>query len=235
MAAGKGSRFGSDLPKQFCKIDGIPVLVITLNRLNAIFLNPEFSSRYDYANIVVLNQAHTDTWNSICKEFDVPAHMIVYGGQTRWESVKNAIDHITHSGQVIDADTIITVHDGARPVINSRLYAGVLAGIGNGSGCIPAVPVVDSLRQIGSDSTYSIPLDRASIRAVQTPQAFRGNLLAQAYQQPFDETFTDDASVMAKAGYADILLSEGDPHNIKITLASDLKIASIYLADEPST
>ncbi len=232
VAAGKGSRFGSDTPKQFCRINGMPVLAITLNRIGEIFGNNELSDEYNTTNIVVLNDAYRGLWAEICAQFSIAPHMIVSGGKSRWESVKNAIDTIIDDLAESLESTIITVHDGARPVIDYDLFAGVIDGITDGDGCIPVIPVVDSLRAIDLTTGSSIPLNRDLIRAVQTPQAFRGELLADAYKLPFDASFTDDASVMAKAGYTDIRLSSGNPNNIKITLSSDLEIASIYLRNE---
>lgn len=104
----------------------------------------------------------------------------------------------------------------------------------NASGAIPTVAVSDSLRMLDDDGVNSHPVDRQRLRAVQTPQAFDGMKLKQAYTLPYEPGFTDDASVMAAAGYTDITLVEGDPHNIKITLPDDLAIASLYLRNEPT-
>lgn len=235
VAAGKGSRFGSDLPKQFCRIEGTPVLAITLSRLDRIFATEPLATEYDAETILVLSEHRLELWNDICSEHPVPPHTIVIGGATRWESVKNAVEHIKDNHYGDFSSTIITVHDGARPLIDSRLFRDVINGIGDGDGCIPAVAVVDSLRQLDAVNGTSHPLDRAYIRAVQTPQAFPADRLVKAYLLPYRPTFTDDASVMAEAGYCDIRMSEGNPHNIKITLPSDLKIASIYLQDEPAS
>ena len=162
VAAGKGNRFGSEIPKQFCLLKGKPVLVHTIERIKSIF-----------------------------SELDT-------------SSVKTSYD----------ADTILVLSKGH---------------IELGQGSIPTVPVVDSLRQIDASTGKSAPIDRDFIRAVQTPQAFHAARLIEAYRLPYKPTFTDDASVMAEAGFDNIRLSEGNPHNIKITLPTDLEIASIYL------
>ncbi len=235
VAAGKGSRFGSDLPKQFCKIGNTPVLAITLQRLDDIFTNNLLTAKYEAKTLLVLSEHHLELWKDICSEFPIPPHTIIIGGASRWESVKNAVEYIRDNNIVDFGSAVITVHDGARPLIDAKLYTDVINGISDGDGCIPAVAVVDSLRQIDKTSGASHPLDRATIRAVQTPQAFPSDRLINAYLLPYKPTFTDDASVMAEAGYTDIRMSEGNPHNIKITLPSDLKIASIYLQDEPAS
>ena len=86
------------------------------------------------------------------------------------------------------------------------------------------IPVTDSLRHIDGHA-----VNRAEFRAVQTPQAFRADLLRRAYSLPYSDTFTDDASVMSAAGFSDIALTEGDPMNLKITLPLDLEIAKLYI------
>ena len=166
-------------------------------------------------------------WDELCETFCFSSPQIVYGGDSRWQSVKNAIDSIEN----ITSDSIITIHDGARPLVNSAMIARVIAGVSECDGAIPVVPVTDSLRQVAADGT-SAPIDRSSFRAVQTPQAFRAIHLTEAYALPFDDSFTDDASVMAAAGYTNIALVDGDTRNIKITNPSDIEIASILMHRE---
>jgi len=110
----------------------------------------------------------------------------------------------------------------------------IIRGVATVSVARPAVAVSDSLRMLDDDGVNSHPVDRQRLRAVQTPQAFDATKLKQAYTLPYEPVFTDDASVMAAAGYTDITLVEGDPHNIKITLPDDLAIASLYLRNEPT-
>lgn len=178
--------------------------------------------------VIVLNPDHIEFWHELCEANSFQSPHIINGGSTRWESVKNAIDYfLANKG---DAD-IITVHDGARPLVNTPLIQRIIDSASRHSGAIPAVPVSDSLRTLFDDGT-SRPIDRSRIRAVQTPQAFNAHQLIDAYNLPYVDTFTDDASVMVAAGYDDIALVDGDSHNIKITLHDDLAIASIYLANE---
>ena len=231
VAAGKGNRFGSEIPKQFCLLKGKPVLVHTIERIKSIFSELDTSSvktSYDADTILVLSKDHIELWNKLSTQFQVPPHIVVTGGSSRWESVKNAIEYVK-TNYKIDDSQIITIHDGARPIIDVRLFMNVLEGVREADGCIPTVPVVDSLRQIDASTGKSAPIDRDFIRAVQTPQAFHAARLIEAYRLPYKPTFTDDASVMAEAGFDNIRLSEGNPHNIKITLPTDLEIGSIYL------
>lgn len=202
VAAGSGSRFGSLLPKQFCMLRGQSVLDHAIGRLNDAL--PESTT------VAVLAPQFMDR---------VSGHTVVSGGATRWESVKNAIDATAD----IDADVII-VHDGARPLPSAGMIRRVVAACREHHGAIPVVAVTDSLRHI--DGT---PANRADFCAVQTPQAFRADLLRRAYDLAFRPEFTDDASVMTAAGFSDIAMVEGDPMNIKITHPADIEIAEIYL------
>lgn len=219
VAAGSGSRFGATLPKQYCELAGRPVVMTTIERFRR--------ATPDALIILVINPAHEELWHDLCSRHDFTSPVTVYGGATRWESVKNAISQINASAQRPD---IITVHDGARPCIDTDLITRVTDAIAQGHSCaIPVTPVVESLRLISSDG-QSQPVDRSRYRAVQTPQAFNARLLTEAYRLPYSTDFTDDASVMAAAGYNDTVLVDGDPRNIKITHPDDLAIASIYLS-----
>ncbi len=163
-------------------------------------------------------------WKSLCEQYDFTSPEITFGGASRWESVKNAIEAIQ---EPIPDDAIITVHDGARPMVSTELIHRVIEPVIAGApGAIPVTPVCESLIMPQGDA--SIPVDRARYRAVQTPQAFNAKLLSQAYRLPFRKEFTDDASVMAAAGHPQMILVDGDPKNIKVTLPADIKIAELF-------
>lgn len=217
VAAGSGSRFGSELPKQFCELNGKPVLMHTIAGIR--------NGCPDVKIVLVLNRKHQDLWQDLCSRHNFMSPDVRFGGATRWESVKNALSDINlpHNRK-----SIVMVHDGARPIVKPELLHRIIEAAADATGVIPVIPVSDSLRMI-SDDGRSVPVDRGLFRAVQTPQAFDGQLLLDAYKLPYRDTFTDDASVMAAASYPDIKLVDGDPCNIKITLPYDLKIASLYL------
>ena len=219
VAAGSGSRFGAPLPKQFCNLaDGRPVLMTTIERLRRA--DPEADM------IVVLSEDMKDRWLDMCRACGFESPRIATGGATRWHSVRSALDMVD-----TDSTDVITVHDGARPVVSREIVADVLAQVRNGSdGAIPAVAVTDSLRAVGPDGRSSHAVDRTVFRAVQTPQAFRAASLIEAYRLDWRPEFTDDASVMEAAGFTDIVLTQGSPLNIKITHPGDIEIADLYLA-----
>lgn len=216
VAAGRGSRFGADCPKQYCMLNGQPVLMHTITRMREALPKSKI--------ILVISKDMHPLWDEQCRDAKFISPPIIYGGATRWQSVKNAIDSIVET----PTDAIISIHDGARPNIDSALVERVISAAKKSSGAIPAIPVTDSLRKVHHNGT-SEPIDRTAFRAVQTPQAFRADRLIAAYDLPYNPKFTDDASVMAAAGYLDISLVEGDSRNIKITNPADIEIAAILM------
>ena len=175
----------------------------------------------------MLSEAHVELWRNLCGRSGFESPRIVFGGASRWESVRHAVMSLDITG----AGDVITVHDGARPLVEERVIREtVLAAAADGvDGAIPVVPVTDSVRIVSADGT-SRPVARQSLRAVQTPQAFPAGLLREAYGMPFSPDFTDDASVMSAFGHGNIVLTAGSSENIKITHPSDLALAGYILA-----
>lgn len=216
VAAGTGSRFGAERPKQFCMLDSEPVLCHTVRHL--LEAVPE-------AHIItVVSHSMVDYWQELAEKYGTPAGRIVEGGATRWESVRNALDTIPVDGD----DTIVLVHDGARPLVDSDTVRRVIEATSHGRSAVPVVLVTDSLRLVAADGR-SVAVNRSDYRAVVTPQGFMASDLKEAYRLPFTPSFTDDASVMAAAGFSDTVLVESKPSNIKITNPGDLALASWYL------
>lgn len=216
VAAGSGLRFGSPLPKQFCLLGDRPVVMHTIDA---------FRSANPAATIsIVISRDMAPLWNDLCSKHNFRSPAIVYGGTTRWESVRNAIQSLPQSD-------IIMIHDGVRPLVDTDLISRLTSIISDNKsvdGVIPAIPVTDSLRKINSNG-QSKSIDRAFMRAVQTPQAFPSYKLRKAYSMPYRNEFTDDASVMEAAGFDNIVLTEGSPENIKITNPGDLALAEFYM------
>lgn len=214
VAAGSGRRFGAELPKQFHPVGGRPALMHAVDAMR----------RYGRGGMVVtvLNPDYIGYWADVCASSGFDPGPLVAGGDTRWQSVKNAVD-----AYGADAD-IITVHDGARPLVGKSVVEAVVEAVASGAkGAVPAVALSDSIRLVGADG-HSMAVDRSAYMAVQTPQGFSGEEFRKAYGAPYRPTFTDDASVMEAAGY-DVSLVEGSPANIKVTNPSDIAIAEILL------
>lgn len=215
VAAGKGSRFGASLPKQFCLLGGRPVLMTTIDRARTTLPDAEI--------LLVLSPEFVDYWENLCGKYGFVSPKIVSGGDTRWQSVKNALDSLPAT------DGVVMIHDGARPLISGEVMAGLTQAMESGAqGALPVVRPADSMRIIDADGS-SHALDRSKLRAVQTPQAFRSRLLKAAYETGFSPELTDDASVMEKAGFTDLRLVDGDPATMKITLPADLKIVALFM------
>lgn len=216
VAGGSGTRFGADMPKQFLELGGLPILMRTIEAFGE---NGDGS----FDVIVTLPQGQMELWQQLCREygFEVP-HRIVAGGETRWHSVKNALDNI---GDITDVD-VIAVHDGVRPLVTAALINRALDTARQHGSAIPVVTLNDSVRQLDGETSHA--LNRSSLRAVQTPQVFEAVLLMNAYRQAFDASFTDDASVVERMGH-NVVLVEGDPQNLKITLPMDLALAEYLL------
>lgn len=218
VAAGSGSRFGADIPKQFLPLGGRPVLFHTVEAFRRALPEGEV--------VVVLAGDMIPFWQELCAEHGFESPRVVAGGATRWESVKLALDSLAHT----PANATVLIHDGARPLVTSDIITRAASCALNTDGALPAVPVTDSLRKLDDSETSSEPVDRSLFRAVQTPQAFALWRLREAYSLPYQPDFTDDASVLAAAGFENIVLVKGSPENIKITTPVDLLLAEAIVA-----
>ncbi|MCR5644002.1 MAG: 2-C-methyl-D-erythritol 4-phosphate cytidylyltransferase [Prevotella sp.] len=217
VAGGKGLRMGGDTPKQFLPIHGRPVLMRTID---------SFIEAYDKIRIIlVLPESQQEYWHQLCEEYDfrVPVE-IVSGGETRFHSVKNGLSLIPE-----DAEAIVGVHDGVRPFASIETIRRSYRAAEEHGAAVPVIPVVETLRHLLPEGDSQTVI-RDDYRLVQTPQTFQLSLLREAYLQPYQPFFTDDASVVEEMGYQ-ITLVEGNRENIKITTPADLKYAE-YLMSE---
>ena len=214
VAGGKGLRMGSDIPKQFLPIGGKPVLMRTLERFR------EYSA--DLQIILVLPEAQQDYWRQLCEEyhFDVE-YQLANGGQTRFHSVQNGLALVPD-----DAEGVVGVHDGVRPFPSIEVIKNCYETARTAKAVIPVIPVVETVRHLEKESSVTVPRDEYKL--VQTPQTFDIQLLKAANRQPYNDGFTDDASVVESYGHA-ITLVEGNRENIKITTPYDLKIAEVLI------
>ena len=159
--------------------------------------------------VVVLPEGQIDFWKNLAARFDIAKHTCTAGGPQRFHSVRNGLSALPRTV------ALIAVHDGVRPLVSS----------------IPVVEAVDSLRQLTPDGSH--PIDRNTLRIVQTPQVFDAELLRRAYELDYSPDFTDDASVVERAGHA-VTLCHGERGNLKITTADDLPIAEAILLSRAS-
>ena len=207
-------RMGTDIPKQFLPIGGKPVLMRTLERFR------EYSA--DLQIILVLPKAQQDYWKELCQKhkFTV-AYQMTDGGETRFHSVQHGLALIPD-----DAQGVVGVHDGVRPFPSVEVIRNCYETARTAKAVIPVIPIVETVRPL--DGGCSKTVSRNDYRLVQTPQTFDIQLLKAANRQPYNDGFTDDASVVEAFGY-DITLVEGNRENIKITTPYDLKIAEVLI------
>lgn len=221
VAGGLGLRLKSDIPKQFIPICGKPILMRTLERLH------QYSN--DINIILVLPKQHQDYWRLLCSEYNFAiAHKVVDGGKERFFSVKNALDSID-----ISEDAIVGIHDGVRPFVDLSVIEKCFETAQLKGNAIPAVNPVESVRFGKEDiknDIKTIAYNRNLVWLVQTPQCFDLKILKEAYNQPFNKRFTDDASVVESIGYR-VNLVEGNRENIKITNPLDIAYAELLFND----
>ncbi len=214
VAGGLGIRMNAVIPKQFLILAGKPLLMHSMQA---------FSHTYPGINLVLaLPSDQFSSWNTLCKayDFDLP-HLLVSGGNTRFHSVQQALTAIPGEG-------LVAIHDGVRPLVSESLIRSAFQtaeGLGN---CIPVLPLTESLRML--TGALSQPVDRTAYRVVQTPQVFHAAVIKQAYNQPYQKHFTDDAMVAESMGET-IHLIPGDPVNLKITHPYDLAVAEYLFAN----
>lgn len=214
VAGGKGLRMGSDIPKQFLPIGGKPVLMRTLERFR------EYSPTLQI--ILVLPQAQQDYWHMLCQDYDFKVeYVLANGGETRFHSVQNGLAKIPD-----DAEGVVGVHDGVRPFPSIDVIRNCYETARTAKAVIPVIPVVETVRHLQGNTSVTVP--RNDYRLVQTPQTFDIQLLKAANKQPYNDGFTDDASVVEAFGF-NITLVEGNRENIKITTPYDLKIAEVLI------
>ena len=214
VAGGKGLRMGGDIPKQFLPIGGKPVLMRTLERFR------EYSA--DLQIILVLPKDQQDYWKSLCLKHNFTvAYQLTDGGETRFHSVQHGLALIPD-----DAEGVVGVHDGVRPFPNIDVIRRCYETARKKKAVIPVIPIVETVRHLKGETSFTVPRDE--YRLVQTPQCFDIQLLKAANRQPYNDGFTDDASVVEAFGQS-ITLVEGNRENIKITTPYDLKIAEVLV------
>ena len=220
-AGGHGTRMGAALPKQFLELSGKAILQLTIER----FLEAVPGIRV----VTVLPKEFIGEWKEYCssRNFICP-QILVEGGITRFHSVKNAL------GRIPDG-AVVAVHDGVRPLVSKELIEEMFSRMDHCRGLIPVFPSTDTLKVLERDrvsgelKTTEEKVDRSRIWCAQTPQIFWSEDLKRAYSQPYDTSFTDDASV-AQEYKIPLSYIEGERFNIKITTPEDLVLAKALLS-----
>jgi|1048.fasta_scaffold05692_5 2-C-methyl-D-erythritol 4-phosphate cytidylyltransferase len=206
-AGGVGSRMGANRPKQYLEIAGKPLLIYTLKALDEHFHQPTF--------ILAMAPEWVEYMLPFLNEAELTERCtIVSGGKERYDSVKNALTEVRTPW--------VGVHDAVRPFVSQETVERLNEGIAHHAAIIPVVGLKESLRKKTSLGTEAV--DRSYFMNVQTPQCFHLEHLQRAYEIPFDETVTDDASLVERTGVT-IHTVLGNDENIKITTPIDLLLA----------
>ncbi len=212
VAGGTGKRMGEKIPKQFLILNGKPILIYSLEIFKQF--DPEIRI------ILVLPELHIDRWKEICTAYKCEIkHEIVIGGDARFFSVKNALQQIEDKG-------LVAIHDGVRPLVALQTIKNTFETAQSFGTGVPFIEINESVRELTENGNKII--DRKKLRLIQTPQVFHSKEIKKAYEQSYQSSFTDDASVYEMNGEP-IYLTEGNWENIKITRPVDLIFAESIL------
>jgi 2-C-methyl-D-erythritol 4-phosphate cytidylyltransferase len=218
-AAGRGERLGPGTPKALRLLGGVPMLVHavrTLARARSVDLV-----------VVAAPEESLDAVRMLLLDHEVGASVqAVAGGATRQESVARALSSLP-----VDVDVVL-VHDAARPLVPSELVDAVARRVRDGADAVvPGLPVTDTIKRVGPDGKVEATVDRVVLRAIQTPQGFRRNVLEKAHADadPLVLDVSDDAGLVEMLG-CPVLVVPGDVEGFKVTRPLDLVLAEAVLA-----
>jgi len=210
VAGGSGSRFGTELPKQFIKIEGQEILSFSVY---TFLTHPQINE--------VIIVSHPEWVNHVSKEY--PECKVIEGGVRRQDSSLNGVRSIS------DESENVLIHDAARPFVSKEIINTCLSALVNADGSAPVIKVSNSLIQLEEDkATY---MDRSNIQEVQTPQCFRKELVLHALTAGIEDT--DELGIILRLfPKSRIGLVPGNQNNFKITTQMDLELATYYLESQ---
>ena len=213
---------GTATPKQFLALGDVPLL---LHCLRVFERAPSISQ----VILVVPENERERTLVDVIKRYEIKkVQRIVAGGATRQQSVYEGLKASDPEAE------IVVVHDGVRPFVTEDLIERCIAGARQTGGAVVAVPMKETVKEVGADGHILCTIDRAPLWLAQTPQAFRRALLLEVYQRADSERFaaTDEASVMEHFGHK-VAIVHGRWNNMKITTPEDLQMAEAILKIQP--
>ncbi|MEM6766980.1 MAG: 2-C-methyl-D-erythritol 4-phosphate cytidylyltransferase [Bacteroidota bacterium] len=222
VAGGSGRRMGTEVPKQFLPIGGIPILVHTVRKF--------LSFHGELSIALVLSAKGKAYWEANCREYfsqeEVKRIQLVVGGTSRIGSVENGLNAIDTEAE----DALVAIHDGVRAFVNAEMITNSFEVATDKGAAVTCVPVKSSIRETVA-SGESKAVDRSRFLHVQTPQTFPLDKIKQAYAQRPHDQFTDDASIY-EAVIGPVSISHGSYDNIKITTPEDMFVAEALLRKE---
>ena len=217
-AAGSSSRMGG-MDKLMAPLDGLPVILRTLQALNDSPCIQEI--------VVVTREERMVGIAALARDTGLrKVTQVLVGGASRLESVYKGVNQVSPKAK------LIAVHDGARPLVSQAVIQAAVEGARRSNAAAPAVPVKDTVKEVAGELVVDTP-DRSNLRAIQTPQVFDADLLKAALQKAMDDKadVTDDCAAVERLG-ATVILTQGDERNLKITTPVDLAVAEFLLANQ---
>ncbi len=220
LAAGRGSRMGTAVQKQYLELEGRPVICYALE----VFQQSEVID-----NIILVvgeGQEEFARQKIIEKYYFSKVSAVVCGGRERYDSVWQGLKLLA------DTEGYVFIHDGARPFVNEAILRRGYETVDKYGACAAGVPSKDTIKLADEDNFAADTPERRFVWAIQTPQVFKTALIKEAYfrlMQKGDIHVTDDAMVVEQMMKVPVKLFEGSYENIKITTPEDLKIAEAFL------
>ena len=222
VAGGSGQRMQSTVRKQYMMLKGVPVVVRTLH----------FFAARDFVRPILLVIPRAD--EAFCREQLLIPHglservVLVHGGMHRQASVKNGLTALQDLG--FSGEDLVLIHDGVRPFVNAAMIEDCIEGARDHGACVPAIGVVDTLKRVDDLGKVVATVSRENLYQVQTPQAFRFDLVVTAHENALGHGFTgtDDASLVEAMGEA-VYIVPGSPDNIKLTTPEDMRRAKLIM------
>lgn len=218
-AAGSGSRMKTNINKQFLVIDGLEVLARTLKKLSDCPLIDRI--------VIVARKIDFEEIKTIIKKHGIKkADTIAVGGETRRQSVFNALSYV-------DDSDIVLIHDGARPFISEKLIESLIEKTKEVGAAVPGLVPKETISTVDENSHFKDITERKHLRCLQTPQVFFADKIKYAHKMANDKNldFTDDCSLYKYFG-GEIAIIDGEQNNIKITVPEDILLAEFIMKNK---
>ena len=209
VAAGSGSRFGGDIPKQFLLLENKEILAYSLDTFSRCEKIDEI--------VLVINPDFKDNYFKIIEKYNfAKISALIDGGETRQKSVQNAIDFISSKYD----ECVVLVHDAARPYVSEKIIADNIDAV-NKFGCCTTATISTNSIYVAKNGLFVEELDRENVYVAQTPQSGLLSIFKKGFEN-INKIYTDEAAIFASIGYVPHIVV-GDEKNIKITYSNDIK------------
>lgn len=227
LAGGIGSRMGGEKPKQYLNLKGKPIIIYTIEKMVTC---PDFEKV-----IILCPERWVEHTKNLVKKYipDAGRIAVIEGGNTRNETIMNAIDFIDAEGK-LDEETVIVTHDSVRPFITHRIIKDNIEACRKFDACDTVIPATDTIVEAKNKKIISNIPNRDIMYQGQTPQSFKALKLRRLYNElsaEEKEILTDACKICVLKG-EEVALVNGETFNIKITYPYDLRVAKALLEDE---